>query len=180
MASRIVKWAQRNYSARARSIALMFEGLLFLLLLPYLFYIIAVVIDKTLCFPPLYIGSYNLLIGAIICVAGFMFAAWSVYVQFTIGRGTPAPFMPTQQLITDGPYKYCRNPMTFGTTLLYLGIGIIVMSISYVLVTMIFTLLLLIYVKVFAERFGKEYLEYKSRTSFFIPWIRIREKKTSR
>jgi len=29
--------------------------------------------------------------------------------------------MPTQELLTEGPFRYCRNPMTLGTILAYLA-----------------------------------------------------------
>jgi len=39
----------------------------------------------------------------------------------TRGRGTPLPVMPTQELLTEGPFRYSRNPMTLGTILAYLA-----------------------------------------------------------
>lgn len=48
----------------------------------------------------------------------------SVLTQLGRGRGTPLPLMPTQELLVDGPFRYCRNPMTMEAVLTYLGIGI--------------------------------------------------------
>ena len=102
-----------------------------------------------------------------------MFAAWSVVIQFTEGKGTPAPFMPTQKLITHGPYSYCRNPMTFGTFIYYLGIGIILGSLSFIALVLVVMALLLSYIKKveekeLEERSGEKYVKYKLCTPFFI------------
>lgn len=66
------------------------------------------------------------------------------------------------------------NPMTLGTAMLYLGIGIWIGSLSFIGLTMLFIGLLLAYVKLIEEkeleeRFGQEYVEYKRKTPFLIP-----------
>ena len=91
---------------------------------------------------------------------------WSVYAQFTIDRGTPIPMMPTQKLVISRPFNYCRNPMTFGTILLYLGIAIWIGSLSAVVIMILLDILLIVYIKLVEEkelyeRYGEEYLEYK-------------------
>ncbi len=68
--------------------------------------------------------------GAVACpgagslaAAGCSLGFWSVCAQLDRGRGTPLPMvptmptMPTQELLTDGPFRYCRNPMTLGAVL---------------------------------------------------------------
>ncbi|OGM28324.1 hypothetical protein A2962_00575 [Candidatus Woesebacteria bacterium RIFCSPLOWO2_01_FULL_39_61] len=37
------------------------------------------------------------------------------------GKGTPVPVEPTNKLIHKGPYKYVRNPMYVGHSLIFLG-----------------------------------------------------------
>jgi protein-S-isoprenylcysteine O-methyltransferase Ste14 len=121
-------------------------------------------------------GIPNILTGLFLIITGCLFAFWSVYVQFTIGRGTPVPMMPTHKLIIRKPYSYCRNPMSLGAILLYLGIAIWVGSLSAVLLIVFFTLILLTYNKLIEERelqerYGAEYLEYKRKTPFLLPRI---------
>lgn len=105
------------------------------------------------------------------------FAIWSVKIEFTLGKGTPAPMMPTQKLIVSGPFLYCRNPMFFGTICAYLGIVIMLGSISALLLFLFFSIGLIVYVKVLEEkeltaRFGQDYLEYKAQVPFLIPNFR--------
>jgi protein-S-isoprenylcysteine O-methyltransferase Ste14 len=94
---------------------------------------------------------------------------------YKIGKGTPAPFVPTQKLVISGPYKYCRNPMVFGALLFYTGIASIFNTPSMLLAIFVFFIPFLVFIKLIEEkelemRFGKEYVEYKKRTSFLIPY----------
>jgi len=58
--------------------------------------------------------------------AGFMLAGASVVmiciVRFaTEGRGTLSPLDPTKKLVVHGLYRYSRNPMYIGVTVLLIG-----------------------------------------------------------
>jgi protein-S-isoprenylcysteine O-methyltransferase Ste14 len=97
--------------------------------------------------------------------------------QFSFGKGTPIPLMATRKLVVKRPYTYCRNPMTLGTTAFYLGIAIWTGSLSGLCLSLIYPVVILIYIKLIEEkeleqRFGLEYLEYKRRTPFLIPHFR--------
>jgi len=180
MKIRILHWSVKRYTGKQRIISLIPEGIFFLMVLPYLLVLLSRFIDVHIYLPKLAWGYLNFVI-ALICVAfGFFFAFWSVLIQFRIGKGTPAPMMAAHKLIVEGPYAYCRNPMTLGTAILYLGIGIWIDSLSFIGLIVLFMGLLLVYVKLIEEkeleeRFGKEYTRYKKKTSFLIP--RWRNKK---
>jgi protein-S-isoprenylcysteine O-methyltransferase Ste14 len=82
--------------------------------------------------------------------------------------------MATQELLVSGPFHYCRNPMSFGTILIYVGISLLIRSWSALGIAVIFSGLLIVYLKRIEEqeleiRFGEKYLEYKKKTSFLIP-----------
>jgi protein-S-isoprenylcysteine O-methyltransferase Ste14 len=105
---------------------------------------------------------------------GLVFALWSIQSQFKIGKGTPVPIMPTQKLVIMGPFLYSRNPMTFGTILLYLGVVVLIGSLSSLALVAIMSLALFLYIKLIEEkeleaRFGKDYLKYKKNTPFILP-----------
>ena len=85
--------------------------------------------------------------------------------------------MATQKLIVKGPYAYCRNPMTLGTAVFYLGVAIWLGSISAIGLGLIYPVGILIYIKLIEEReleerFGSEYSEYKKNTPFLMPSLR--------
>jgi protein-S-isoprenylcysteine O-methyltransferase Ste14 len=87
--------------------------------------------------------------------------------------------MATQKLVIKGPYTYCRNPMTLGTTLFYLGVAIWLGSFSAVGLGLVYPVGISIYIKVIEEkeleeRFGSEYLEYKKSTPFLLRRLRKR------
>ena len=84
------------------------------------------------------------------------------------------PVMPTQELLTEGPFRWCRNPMTLGTILAYLGIAVAARTVAGTVLVLSLAASLLVYLKRFeerelAERFGDAYLAYKRETPFIIP-----------
>jgi protein-S-isoprenylcysteine O-methyltransferase Ste14 len=172
--SRYSRWAEREHSEGARIIALLPAGVLFLILLPYVLLVISPSMDTRLGLDRLNPGPASLTMGGILFAVGFALAQWSIYMQFTRGRGTPLPVMPTQRLITTGPFRYCRNPMTLGTILAYLGLSIAAATIIGILIVVALATLLLVYLKrmeenELAERFGEEYLAYRRDVPFIIP-----------
>jgi protein-S-isoprenylcysteine O-methyltransferase Ste14 len=168
------EWAKKKQSSRGQIITLVCAGLFFLLIFPFLIIRWSNGLDQWLGFPGFNLGLVTIIPGIIIAVGGFLLGFWSVYAEITIGSGTPLPMMPTQKLVIKPPFTYCRNPMTLGTLIGYVGFGIVIGSISAILIAVLFVSLLLIYLKLVEEkeleaRFGEEYLEYKKRTPFFIP-----------
>jgi protein-S-isoprenylcysteine O-methyltransferase Ste14 len=105
---------------------------------------------------------------------GAIYALWSIISQLTRARGTPLPMMATQKLLIDGPFKQSRNPMGFGAICMYLGMAIIVGSITSIIVVIFFLFLLVLWIKKVEEkemeiRFGQEYVDYKKTAPFMIP-----------
>jgi protein-S-isoprenylcysteine O-methyltransferase Ste14 len=120
------------------------------------------------------LGWLNQVLGAALTVGGLALVGWSVRVQYVIGKGTPAPHVPTQRLVMQGPYAHSRNPMTLGALLLYLGIGIwigsgVVVILSLVVFSALLTFIYFHETRELTERFGEEYLAYKRRTPFLLP-----------
>ena len=149
-------------------------GPLFLGLLPFVVGGIGPRLDRRLGLPPLGIGRVSRILGGLLTVLGFSLGFWSVNTQLTRGRGTPLPVMPTQELLTEGPFRYCRNPMTLGTILAYLGIAIVARTTAGAAFVAALAASLLVYLKrleegELAERFGEAYVAYKKATPFIIP-----------
>lgn len=59
--------------------------------------------------------------GVVVFAAGFGLFAWCVALFARVGRGTLAPWDPTQKLVAVGPYRHVRNPMISGVLLMLVG-----------------------------------------------------------
>lgn len=123
--------------------------------------------------PALYWGTVGLLLGGGISVAGWLLTIWATYAQFTLDRGTPVPVMATQRLIVEPPLTYCRNPMALGAILLYLGVVLVIGTLSAAGLVLGGAALLPGYIHRFEEwemeqRFGQDYRDYREHTLFLI------------
>lgn len=177
MKTRLLKLTQHEYSPKQRLVTLFFAGILFVVIIPAVLISASPLLDQALHLPKLVFDPVNWLLGLLFILIGLLFGLWSIYVQFTIGRGTPVPVMATQKLIVQPPYTYCRNPMALGTIVAYLGIAIWLGSFSAVGMVLLPAICLLVYIKLFEEkemelRFGADYIEYRRRTPFLIPRFR--------
>jgi protein-S-isoprenylcysteine O-methyltransferase Ste14 len=119
-------------------------------------------------------GSILLSIGAIIC-------GWCV-LRFFKSRGTPVPFNPPEELIQTGLYGKIRNPMLTGVFLALFGIGLLLHSLSMVLIwTPGYILVHVLELKLVEDpelerRFGPSYAEYRRRVPMFFPrfWRQVK------
>lgn len=177
MRDRFLKQTKREYSPNQRLALLAAAGVLFLVILPWALIRLGGRLDRVLDWPALLHPPTNAILGGLMILTGWPFALWSIYVQFTLGRGTPVPVMATQKLIVRPPYSYCRNPMALGTIIAYLGVSVIAGSPGAALLVLLGATVLLTYIKVLEEqemvaRFGEEYLAYRRRVPFIVPRLR--------
>jgi len=110
-------------------------------------------------------------------ISGLTLFFWSVYLFWAYGKGTLAPWTPTQKLIIRGPYKYCRNPMISGVFFVLLGETLFLNSLNILIIAGVFFIINTIYFIVMEEpdlqeRFGKEYEEYKKNVPRWIPKLK--------
>lgn len=173
----LVKQAKREYGPRPRSALLLAAGVLFLIMLPITLLYLGRLLDRSLNWPTLAYPPLTVIVGGLMALGGWLLGVWTVYLQFTLGRGTPVPVMATQKLIVRPPYSYCRNPMALGAIVAYMGVSIIAGSPGAALLVVLGASGLLIYIKVVEEqemtaRFGDEYLVYRRQVPFIIPWPR--------
>jgi protein-S-isoprenylcysteine O-methyltransferase Ste14 len=175
--NRYQKWAEREHSPASRAAALVGLGIFFTGILPFLLVVASYSLDRWLGLPRLTHRVASPIVALALTLPGLGLALWTIYEQVTRGRGTPAPMMPTQELITGGPFRYCRNPMTLGTAVAFTGLCVWIGSLSALVIVLALTALLLTYIhnteeKELAARFGPAYEEYRKRTPFIIPRLR--------
>ena len=63
--------------------------------------------------------------GVVLLLAGLAFIA-AARIHFTRTGQSPIPWKPSPSLILRGPYRFTRNPMYVGMTLIGLGVGLAV------------------------------------------------------
>ena len=103
----------------------------------------------------------NLLVAIVLIILGLLLAIWSGFAQLKIGRGTPVPAIPTQRLVAIGSYALCRNPMLLESMVYYLGISLWINSLSALMMTVLFLMGSVVYIKSIEEKkleakFGEE------------------------
>lgn len=168
------KWAKKEYKLAPRLLSTLLAGVFFIGLIPWLLIVVLPRLDEPFHFPLLKFGVINYIVGGILILIGLFFGLWSNGSLLFEAKGTPLPVMPSQKLLAVGPFRYCRNPMSFGTICAYTGIAVLVGSLSSLVLVVLLGGLLITYLKrveekELIERFGPEYLEYTSKTPFIIP-----------
>ena len=117
-----------------------------------------------------------------IAMTGLALSLWSIIYMKRVGKGNPFDAMGhevaprTKHLMTDGPYKWSRNPMLSGTYLYYIGVLIALWSGWALLVFAVIATVMMLQVRSEEKRleadFGQEYLDYKKKTGRFITFKR--------
>jgi len=118
-------------------------------------------------------------LGALAIAGGIALLAWSLRVQWRHG-GTPAPTAPPQRLITSGPYAHVRNPIQMGASVYCFGLVTVLSCLAVGLAVLLILMGLgaawhgLVEERELAERFGREYEDYRRRVPAFLPRLRPR------
>jgi protein-S-isoprenylcysteine O-methyltransferase Ste14 len=110
--------------------------------------------------------------GLITTVIGAILAIWA---RLTMKNnwGVPAVHDIKRQnkLVTNGPFRFSRNPIYVGLLLMFIGIEIALRSYFLILIIPAFLFAEMIIKKeevLLEKHFGKKYLEYKKRVPKFI------------
>ena len=174
---KFTEWQEKKYSRTQKILFIVIlVPFFFFIFIPGLSFLLAEKMDTKFATPEILKHPFNIYLGTPLFVFGLFLFTWTVMIFFQIGEGTPAPFMPTQKLVTGGPFAYSRNPMVSGVVLFISGLGVLLNSFSFIAVGLVIPLLYLIDIKFIEEkeleaRFGQEYLEYKKRVPFLIPHL---------
>jgi protein-S-isoprenylcysteine O-methyltransferase Ste14 len=124
--------------------------------------------------PPGISETLGRLAGMLLVLSGFALFAWCVSLFARIGKGTLAPWDPTQRLVAVGPYQYLRNPMISGVLTMLIGEAVFHGSQVLAIWAATFFVFNHIYFLAIEEpglesRFGDDYRRYKSAVPRWIP-----------
>ena len=115
--------------------------------------------------------------GVLLLCTGLALVIHSVGLFVRLGRGTLAPWDPTQLLVNAGAYRFTRNPMKGGLFLILLGEALIFRSAPLAVWLACFALVNIVYIRVSEEpgllaRFGPAYSDYCARVPRWWPSVR--------
>jgi protein-S-isoprenylcysteine O-methyltransferase Ste14 len=116
-------------------------------------------------------------VGIALIGLGFILVVNTVSLFASQGRGTLAPWDPTQKLVVHGVYRYVRNPMISGVLGILLGEVICLGSIPLLYWFILFLMINLIYIPLVEEpglerRFGEAYAHYRRNVPRWIPRLK--------
>jgi protein-S-isoprenylcysteine O-methyltransferase Ste14 len=111
---------------------------------------------------PLQLHHYS---GAIIFFIGLAVMLSCIIIFAVKGRGTLSPADPTKKLVISGLYKFSRNPMYVGVTLILIGESIFFQTINLWIYSLFVFIAFNIFTMLFEEPrlrkdFGEEYNRY--------------------
>ena len=115
-----------------------------------------------------------IIFGSILFTTGLILIIWTIKLFYSIGKGTLAPWAPPVNLVTDGPYRYIRNPMITAVLIMLLSESIILNSKMIFGWTVLFFIINAVYFPLFEEkqlkqRFGNNYIEYMNKVPRWFP-----------
>lgn len=121
---------------------------------------------------PFFSSLPSRIIGAILFVGGFAFGFPALRGMLQAST-SPNPHRATTALVRDATYKITRNPMYLGMLISYAGLFIFFQNPWFllflpVLVWLFTTLVIIPEENYLEEKFGREYLDFKSRVRRWI------------
>lgn len=122
-----------------------------------IFFIIPIIYS---IFLPIQLNSIGIYIGLVIYFFGIIIGITAMYYFFKT---------PTGKLVTNGIYRFSRNPIYLSAILIFVGTAIVCISWIFFLITMIFAILihyLIIYEEKYClEKYEYDYRRYMNQTS---------------
>ena len=114
------------------------------------------------------------ILGTLFLVGGFALFLWCVVLFANVGKGTLAPWDPTQRLVATGPYRFVRNPMISGVAGILAGEALLLRSPRLAAWLGLFIIINEVYFRLVEEpglerRFGDEYRRYRAAVPRWIP-----------
>ncbi len=111
--------------------------------------------------------------GLFLFISGLIVMLICIFNFAVKGRGTLSPADPTKKLVSEGLYRYSRNPMYVGVMMILIGESVYTGSFSLLVYSLVILTAFHLFI-VFREEprlqrdFGKEYTEYSQKVRRWI------------
>jgi protein-S-isoprenylcysteine O-methyltransferase Ste14 len=117
-------------------------------------------------------SAYSIGAGAVLLLLGFGIRVWAAYL-FYKHKMRVIVLEPQNALITNGPYRFSRNPLYLGGNLfMFLGASLVVGSPSAIAITIIGIFITDFFIRreerQLSARFGEEWQQYAKRVGRWI------------
>ena len=131
-----------------------------------------VLLDNIMSLRSLPTSPWNLTGSVPVCF-GIYLEVYATLSLWNYGGGTPHPKDPPRRLVTQGPYRFSRNPLYLARLLILFGLSVVLQSLGVLLVTLLLFLLVVVVILPREERrletrFGEAYVEYRNRVARWI------------
>jgi protein-S-isoprenylcysteine O-methyltransferase Ste14 len=118
------------------------------------------------------------LAGLALLITGSVIMLLCVFSFATTGQGTPAPFDPPRQLVSNRVYSYVRNPMYIGMGIALIGEALLfparrnaILGMTAFCFVAVNLFILLYEEPVLTRKFGLSYEEYRKHVPRWIPRV---------
>lgn len=122
------------------------------------------------------LGGFRIL-GLVPILLGALMYLWSAW-EFTFaGKGTPAPIDPPKELVARGLYRFVRNPIYIGVSLVIIGESLLFESTKLFVYALLLLLVFHLFVVYYEEptlrsKFGESYEQYSKTVPRWMPRVR--------
>lgn len=158
--------------------------LIYACLIPALIVSLGPLLDRILGLRPLLRPPSRLVAGLVTGAYAWFWIIWSQVFLIRRGKGHPNEILGrelgplTQQLVTEGPYRYTRNPMAWGLLVFYfVSLACVANATAVLLLFLPACLFEIWYHKNYEEpgllrRFGAAYERYRATVPLLLPFLR--------
>lgn len=146
----------------------------------FIFLYLLLFIPSPKLFTPKYFGPnylyWPIVSGLLITIAGELIRGATIGLAYII-RGGKGGKVHADQLVTEGIFNHCRNPLYVGNILMLLGVGVLANSLIYVAVViplfiLIYHTIVLAEEKYLQNKFGESYTAYCNSVNRWIPSLK--------
>jgi protein-S-isoprenylcysteine O-methyltransferase Ste14 len=138
---------------------------------------LSIFIPSPVLFPESVFGDSNftiaLVLGAVIAISGQVIRALTIALKYIV-RGGKNKEVYAQDLVTEGLFNHCRNPLYVGNILMLLGVGLMSNSLYFMIIVVplfcfIYQCIVLAEENFLRGKFGPQYDVYAKNVNRWIP-----------